>query len=48
MGNNCKTCGHSKELHNIDSFGNLVCDKVTEYEDGTYDFECKCEKFVKE
>lgn len=41
----CKNCGHGEEVHTIDSFGNPVCDKITYYLDGTYDFECKCKKF---
>ena len=41
----CK-CGHKKEVHNLDSFGIIVCDKVTEYpNEGTYDFECECREF---
>ena len=42
----CANCGHKRELHVLDSFGNPVCDKVTEYPNGTYDFECDCKKFI--
>ncbi len=45
MKNKCKKCGHDKALHVIDSFGNPVCDKVTNHSDGNYDFECDCKEF---
>jgi len=42
----CANCGHKKELHVLDSFGNPVCDKVIEYPNkGTYNFECDCKEF---